>query len=54
MSLRLSEDRYDVMSKRYTSLKRSKRKQKRRNILSGIGIGVGGLALGYGFGRVKS
>jgi hypothetical protein len=53
MALANSRERYDLLNKRYSSLKRSKKKEKRRKILAAVGTSVGSFGVGFGMGRIN-
>jgi hypothetical protein len=47
-----SQERFDLMNKRYSSLKRSHKKERRRKILTGVAMSAGSFGLGFGMGRI--
>jgi nitrogen fixation-related uncharacterized protein len=52
MALDASEERYDLLNKRYSSLKRTQKKTKRRNIWTSVTVASAGLMVGFGIGRL--
>jgi predicted ribosome quality control (RQC) complex YloA/Tae2 family protein len=53
MALANSRERYELLDKRYSSLKRSKKKEKRRKILTAVGTSVGSFGVGVGIGKIR-
>jgi len=52
IALTSSRERYDLLNKRYSSLKRSKKKEKRRKILTAVGTSIGSFGIGVGIGKI--
>lgn len=52
MALDASEERYDLLNKRHSSLKRNQKKVKRRNIWTNVSVASAGLMVGFGIGRL--
>jgi hypothetical protein len=47
-----AQERNALQGKRYTALKRDRKKEKRRRILGDVGIALSGLVTGIGLGRI--
>ena len=46
-----AQERNALQSKRYTALKRDRKKEKRRRIMGNVGLALSGLGVGIGIGR---
>jgi glycerol-3-phosphate cytidylyltransferase-like family protein len=53
MALTNSRERFDLLDKRYVALKRSKKQEKRRRIMTAVGTSVGSFGVGFGMGRIN-
>jgi hypothetical protein len=53
MALANSRERFDLLDKRYVALKRSKKQEKRRKIMTAVGTSVGSFGVGFGMGRIN-
>jgi hypothetical protein len=53
MALTNSRERFDLLDKRYVALKRSKKQEKRRKIMTAVGTSVGSFGVGFGMGRIN-
>ena len=53
MALESSQERNVLQEKRYTALKRDKKKAKRRRIFGDIGVALGGIGVGIGIGKAS-
>jgi hypothetical protein len=53
MALANSRERFDLLDKRYVALKRSKKIEKRRKIMTAVGTSVGSFGVGFGMGRIN-
>jgi hypothetical protein len=53
MALANSRERFDLLDKRYVALKRSKKQEKRRRIMTAVGTSVGSFGVGFGMGRIN-
>ena len=52
MALDASEERYDLLYKRHSTLQRNQKKTKRRNIWTNVSIASASVMLGFGIGRL--
>jgi nitrogen fixation-related uncharacterized protein len=52
MALDNTKERYDLLNKRYSSLRRTQKKTKRRNIWTSVTVASAGLMVGFGIGRL--
>jgi hypothetical protein len=53
MALANSRERFDLLDKRYVALKRSKKKEKRRRIVTAVGTSMASFGIGFGMGRIN-